>query len=376
MPRTAVDVAVVGMGIVGLAHAYWCARAGKRVVVIDRDARATGASIQNFGFITVTGQAAGEMWTLAKRSRDVWESIAPALSAPVEHYGLCVLAQRPQALDVLQSFCAAEMGQPCELAERSEIEKRYPGMPLGKSIAGLLSPFELRVEAPRVLPALVTYLQKEWDITFQTNTAATQISGTTIDTSAGPIDAQHIIVCPGADFSTLYRERISKRNLKKCKLHMMRLADPGFRLPFAVQSDLSLARYEGYAALPEAAALRNTIENEQPDHLKHGIHLIVVQNSDGTLVVGDSHHYGDAPQPFYESAVEALILQEFERVLGIPTPAVLERWIGVYPSGDTPYFVETPAPHIRLVMVTCGAGMSTAFGLAEKTVHELLEHTS
>ena len=57
------DLAVVGAGMVGLAHAYAAARAGKRVVVIERDARANGASIRNFGFITVTGQERGESWT-------------------------------------------------------------------------------------------------------------------------------------------------------------------------------------------------------------------------------------------------------------------------------------------------------------------------
>ena len=37
------DLAVVGAGIVGLAHALAGARRGLRVVVIDRDARANGA---------------------------------------------------------------------------------------------------------------------------------------------------------------------------------------------------------------------------------------------------------------------------------------------------------------------------------------------
>ena len=71
------DLAIVGAGIVGLAHALAAARRGLKVVVIDRDAQANGASIRNFGFITVTGQQAGETWRRAKRSRDVWAQIAP-----------------------------------------------------------------------------------------------------------------------------------------------------------------------------------------------------------------------------------------------------------------------------------------------------------
>ncbi|MGR3782612.1 MAG: FAD-dependent oxidoreductase, partial [Albimonas sp.] len=54
------DVAVVGAGILGLAHALAAARLGKRVVVIERDAQANGASIRNFGFVTVNGQQAGD----------------------------------------------------------------------------------------------------------------------------------------------------------------------------------------------------------------------------------------------------------------------------------------------------------------------------
>lgn len=63
MPHNTYDVAVVGAGIVGLAHALAAVRRGKRVVVIDRDARANGASVRNFGFVTVTGQAAGITWS-------------------------------------------------------------------------------------------------------------------------------------------------------------------------------------------------------------------------------------------------------------------------------------------------------------------------
>jgi hypothetical protein len=36
----------------------------------------------------------------------------------------------------------------------------------------------------------------------------------------------------------------------------------------------------------------------------NGIHLIAVQSADGSLVVGDSHHYAPTPHPFGSTAVD------------------------------------------------------------------------
>jgi hypothetical protein len=74
--------AIVGAGICGLAHALAAARRGKRVVVVDRDRQANGASIRNFGFITITGQQAGECRRRARRSREVWAEVADAAGIP------------------------------------------------------------------------------------------------------------------------------------------------------------------------------------------------------------------------------------------------------------------------------------------------------
>ena len=79
------DLAVIGAGVLGLAHALAAARRGKRVVVIDRDAQANGASIRNFGFVTVNGQQAGDCWALARRTREVWAEVAEAARIPILH---------------------------------------------------------------------------------------------------------------------------------------------------------------------------------------------------------------------------------------------------------------------------------------------------
>jgi glycine/D-amino acid oxidase-like deaminating enzyme len=61
MSRSETDVAIVDAGILGLAHAYMAAKAGKSVVVIEKSPRAAGASARNFGMIWPIGQPAGVM---------------------------------------------------------------------------------------------------------------------------------------------------------------------------------------------------------------------------------------------------------------------------------------------------------------------------
>ncbi len=116
------DLVVVGAGIVGLAHALHAARAGQRVMVIDRDAQANGASIRNFGFVTVTGQGAPDTWRRARRARDVWAEVAPLAGIPVLQRGLLMAVRRPEAVAVVEEFAAGPMGEGCTCAAR----RRYP----------------------------------------------------------------------------------------------------------------------------------------------------------------------------------------------------------------------------------------------------------
>jgi glycine/D-amino acid oxidase-like deaminating enzyme len=154
---------------------------------------------------------------------------------------------------------------------------------------------------------------------------------------------------------------------------MLRLAEPspGWRLPGALMSDLGLVRYLGYARLPEADALRRVIEAEQKAALDNGVHLIVVQSADGSLVVGDSHHYSPTPDPFQPESVDALILDEFAAVTGLAAPRIVERWTGTYSAAAGPMFVDRVSETVRLAMITSGTGASTSFAIAEDVIADL-----
>ncbi|MDB5416151.1 MAG: family FAD-dependent oxidoreductase [Rubritepida sp.] len=365
--ETSFDLIVVGHGIVGLAHALAAARAGHRVAVLDRDAQPNGASVRNFGFITVTGQGAPHTWRRARRARDVWAGVCEEAGIPILQRGLLMAARRPEALAVIEEFAAGPMGEGCTILRGNDIPA-----PLSREILGALhSPHELRVESREALPRLRGWLAERHGVTLHPRLAALAVESGAVHTPLGRFTAENIVVCPGTDIVSLFPDHFASRGVTLCKLHMLRLADPGWRMPAPVMSDLGLHRYRGYADAPSLPALRARLEAEQPEALANGVHLIVVQGADGSLVVGDSHHYADTPDPFQPEAVDALILDEFAKVLG-PPPAVTERWIGVYPSGAEDAFFETPMPGVRLVSVTSGTGASTAFGLAEEVLADLM----
>ncbi len=365
------DLAVVGSGILGLAHAWAGARLGKRVVVIERDSQANGASIRNFGFVTVTGQARGEVWRRARRSRDLWAVAAPAAGITVQQRGLVLPYRREEASAVVAAFLATEMGEACEHLSAATLKRRFPMLRPAAVRGALYSPHELRVESTLALPALRAWLEAVHGVVFMSSTAVLAVEPPRILTSRGTVEAEAAVVCPGDDLVSLFPDRIAAYGVTRCRLSMLRLGDPGVRLPSPVMSDLGLIRYLGYGALPEAAPLAQRLAKEQADCLRNGIHLIVAQSADGSLVVGDSHHYAATPDPFAPGDVEGLILTEFEAATGLAPPPVLARWTGTYASAEAAMFVDAPAPNVRLAMVTSGTGASTSFAIAEEVIGEL-----
>jgi FAD dependent oxidoreductase TIGR03364 len=236
--------------------------------------------------------------------------------------------------------------------------------------AALHSPHELRVESRDALPALARWLAEAHGVEFRWSTDVYAVDAPRLETSAGPLEAEAAILCPGDAYTGPFAERLAAYELTRCKLQMLRVRpERPVRLGAAVMSDLGLARYLGYAELPEAAALAARLDAEQAAQRENGVHLIVVQSADGSLVVGDSHHYAPTPDPFGSEAVDRLILDEMEQALALGAYAVTDRWIGTYASAPGRWrLTDAPDPATRIVIVTAGCGASTAFAIGEETV--------
>ena len=367
---------MVGAGIIGLSCARAAALEGLRVIVIDRDRQANGASVRNFGFITVTGQERGLAWERARRTCAVWEEVSRQAGISILQRGLWMTARRPEALPLLEAFVKTEMGEGCEILTRGAALARYSELASSNVQAVLKSSIDLRVESREAIPKIAAWLAERLGVVFLRDTAVHSVTPPRVETSRGLVEAGAVVVCPGDDLNSLFPERIARYNVTRCKLQMLRLKNPGFRLPGAVMSDLGLVRYSGYSQLPEAAPLRAALEAEQGEHLKNGIHLIVVQSADGSLVVGDSHHYAATPDAFSDDRVDQLILEEFAAALGRPATPVLERWVGTYSAAECTMFIDAPAPDVRIAMVTSGTGASTGFAIGEEVIADLFNRSA
>ena len=376
MPERA-DIAVVGGGILGLAHAYVFARRGKRVVLFERGRRATGASVRNFGMIWPIGQPAGEMHQLALRSREIWIQILAAAKLNYRPTGSLHVAHHADEADVLREFAeiGPSAGYACRWISSEETLARSPGVKEEGLQGALCSGTELTVDPREVVAGLGTYL-REIGVECRYGAVVKRIELPAVETSLGCWEVDAATICAGDDFQTLYPEVFTGSGLTRCKLQMMRTdPQPGaWQLGPALAAGLTLRFYKSFAICSTTLpSLKARIAAEKPDHEKWGIHVLVSQTADGAITLGDSHQYGLDVDVFDRTEIDDLILSEARTFLNLPCWHIAERWHGVFSlHPQRPFFEVEPAPGVRIVTAPGGSGMTLSFGLAERSAQAVL----
>ncbi|PYC77181.1 FAD-dependent oxidoreductase [Streptomyces tateyamensis] len=112
LTRPTHDVVVIGAGVVGAACAFYAARAGLTVAVLDRGPVAGGTTGAGEGNLLVSDKAPGPELELAQLSNRLWRELAEELPAAVEYEakGGLVVAGEPAGLAALASFADRQRG--------------------------------------------------------------------------------------------------------------------------------------------------------------------------------------------------------------------------------------------------------------------------
>lgn len=362
---------VVGAGIVGLACARALALKGYKVTVYERNERAIGASIRNFGMVWPVGQPSGPAYHWARRSREIWQEICDAAGIWYAPSGSLHLAYSDAELAVMEEFTGLyKRERPCAMLSPGEtLSKSEAVNPLGLKGA-LWSAEELIVDPREAVHKVAHYLEEQLNVEFRWNCCVNRIEDTTVYSAAGESQkADKIYVCSGADFETLYPELFGSLEITKCKLQMMRLvAQPGnWSIGPSLCGGLSMLHYKSFAAASATEELRNQLEAELPEYFKWGIHVMVSQNGNAELTIGDSHEYGLCHDPFDRQHINELILAYLKRFATFKDWGLLESWNGVYAkmTNGADHLLLEPDSNVTILNALGGAGMTLSFGLAE-----------
>ena len=371
------DDAVVGAGILGLAHAYHLARRGRKVVVFERSPRAQGASVRNFGMIWPIGQKAGDNRALALRSREIWLELLKEAGIWHEITGSLHLAYKQDEAAVLTEFADLEgESYGYELLNAAQTLKRSSAIVENGLLCSLWSPDEACVDPRETIACIPAFLEEKYGVHFVFNTAVTAFSSPRVEANGEQWHAERLWVCSGEDVHTLYPELLQAQGFRKCKLQMMRSQPFGeqWKLGPMLAAGLTLRHYTSFQSCPSLSSLKARFALETPEYDRFGIHVMASQNGHGEVTIGDSHEYGNDITPFDRDEIDRLILSYLNTFMICPELTISQRWHGIYLKHPTDlYFVGRPAPGVVITTGVGGNGMTLSFGLAERVIASTLD---
>ncbi len=378
--RTLSDLIVVGGGVLGVWHAYHALRKGKRVVMLERNPVPQGASVRNFGQVVPSGLPPGIWRERGKRALKHYGSPEISENTSIRQNGSVYLASDEDEWLLLQEMKLINDndGYECHLLSDKEVFERWPQASRRYVRGGLFFPQEMSVEPTRLVRDMIglmiakyglEYLPKVTALSCREQEHFAEVTGS----NGATLLAEQVIVCSGHELRTLFAEELLKHDLVTARLQMIQTVPQpkDYQLKGNILTGLTIRRYEAFHACPSY----QRVIDEMPDSYlrSQGVHILFKQAVDGSLILGDSHHYTrnattETMSFEIDYALNQAMLEEAMRIMEIPKPQIASTWNGYY-TQTTKEVVNTKiSDRVRIVTGIGGKGMTTGISLAEENI--------
>ena len=367
-------ILVVGGGIIGTAHAREALKAGHQVIHLERDIAPQSASVRNFGLVWVSGRKTGEELEAGIRAREIWEEIHNENSELIfRGNGSLTLAKNEAELRVMEECLEKSDAhlRKWEILGKKETQKINPALK-GNFLASLWCPLDATVEPDSVLTSLRANLSKNPNYIWRNlveivDVKSSENTVTAVAKSGEVFVGDLLILCPGADHESLFKEQFNTAPIRKVYLQMMSTAPFTEEITTSIADGDSMRYYPGYD-VPSLQHLPPQAKIANDNHMQ----LLLVQRADGSITMGDTHAY-DEPFPFKleESPYQYLhdIASDF---FGVKLPPIAQRWSGVYSQRTDGAVCDRRRIASNVISVTGpgGRGNTLAPAIAEITLKE------
>ncbi len=204
------DVIVIGGGVIGVCTALFAARAGHRVVLLEKGRIAAEQSSRNWGWIRQQGRDPDELPIMVEAHR-LWHELSAQTNVDIglRQTGTTYLAQTDAHMQGYADWLPAAQanGVDSKILSAREVAAQFPGMHSTGIKGALFTPSDLRAEPWVAVPALAAIAAREGVQIVENcavrmlDIAAGRVVG--VITEAGRIAAPEVVLAGGA-WSSLF----------------------------------------------------------------------------------------------------------------------------------------------------------------------------
>ena len=382
----AVDVVVIGAGVVGTTTGYFLAQRGVRVLLCEKGRVAGEQSSRNWGWVRQQGRDYGELPIMMESNR-IWRGLAAETGekdAAFTESGCIYLAESEAGLARFESWydLAKQHQLDTRMLSAKEAEALAPGIE-GRWIGGMLTPSDGRAEPFVAVPALARAAHRQ-GVTVIENCAVRTVESqngrvSAVVTEKGRVRTGAAVLTGGA-WSTYFAANagVDLPQLIVRSTAARTHPDSGRDLPNVSCPGLSVRRRaDGGYTVSTGDLAEHYVAPRSFRHFTKYIHLIKASARDLRLKIGPPADYpgawgakrrwsGDETSPFERMRVvnpppSETVRRRLEerlprRAPGLAALGIAEIWAGmidVTPDA-VPYLCEADSPKSLFI----GTGMS------------------
>lgn len=378
------DLAVIGSGVMGTFHAYHAALKGLSVIVFEKDLRPMEATVRNFGQVVPSGFPPGRWHYYGRYSTQLYKEVQEKKDIGIRNNGSVYIASNDGEMQLIEELhrSFAEVDYPSVLLTKEQVLDRWPSVRSDYVKGAIFFEQEVSSESRRMIHQLQAYLSEQYNITFKYSTPVCGLedSGTAVkveDTLGNITEADQVVVANGRDFKLLFPEQFASSNIEVTKLAMMVTQPlPEIYLKGNILTGLTIRRYESFTQLPSYGKLDPTEVNQEA--VDNGIHILFKQRTDGSIVIGDSHHYADAANADelgfdIDMDVNRILLDEAKKIVDLPSWEIRDYWNGFYAQmkGGEEIYERSVSDRIHISTAIGGKGMTACAGYAKERIDKI-----
>ncbi len=378
------DLIIVGGGILGLSHAYHALLKRKKVLLLEKNSQAMGASIRNFGQIVPSGFS-GTWKGYGRSSVKHYLDIAQQVDIAIRQEGSIYIASDDEEIQLLEELHQINHSNdyPSLLLTAEECLSRYPNLSKEYCKAALFFPDEINADSQKTIPALTLFLIKNLGLDVAYNRTIIDIYTNAheviaFDHQGDKWLGEQLVLCNGDEFSTLFPELFAETDITLVKLQMMETVPQKdtLKIPGSILTGWTIRRYESFQECPSYQAIKSK-ENEQDFQRRFGVHILFKQTAQGSVILGDSHEYADINNRddlrLFETneVINSFMVDAATKIMDLDYK-IARTWIGCYSQRKSnEIYHHTIDERIHIVTAIGGKGMTGSLGWAEEHINKI-----